>query len=558
MMAEKAKILIIGAGKCGRALVELFSKIEKITIIGVVDFNQDAPGIKLAKALNIPTAVDYREFMNRAGLSCIFNSTGKAQIEEELMLSKPAGVEVLGGCSVNLIQELIEEREKVEQQLKGLAERRDNVVDNIGVGAIPINPKMEPLDCNKQVKKDEDLGKKDKIIESIIQNSAVATFVINSQHKVLYWNVACEELTGTKAKDLLGTSDHWKAFYSYQRPCVADIVIDNSFVDLDKFYKVYQGSTLIPNGLHAEDWYPKLGGRDRYIVFDAAPIYDTEGKLIAAIETLQDITERKKAEDELKKAYTRLKEMQNQVIQAEKLNTIGQLASGVAHEVRNPLGIILQGVNYLENKIPVKEGDISETLTMLKDSVKRADKIINTLLDFSRFTNLDLRPEDINSILESSLSLVKIKFESKNIDIIPEIKKDVPKVLADRNKLEQVFVNIFLNAIQAMPEGGNITIRSYGKKLEGIENGTSRREEGYFMIGEKVVVVEIEDTGVGIPEENLKKVFEPFFTTKGSTGGVGLGLSVTKNIIHMHRGIIYAESRFGQGAKVTVILKIAE
>jgi len=474
------------------------------------------------------------------------------------MLSKPAGVEVAGGCSVNLIQELIEEREKVEQQLKGLAERRDNVVDNIGVGAIPINPKMETPDFNKQIKKDEDLGKKDKIIESIIQNSAVATFVINSQHKVLYWNVACEELTGTKAKDLLGTSDHWKAFYSYQRPCVADIVIDNSFVDLDKFYKVYQGSTLIPNGLHAEDWYPKLGGRDRYIVFDAAPIYDTEGKLIAAIETLQDITERKKAEDELKKAYTRLKEMQNQVIQAEKLNTIGQLASGVAHEVRNPLGIILQGVNYLENKIPVKEGDISETLTMLKDSVKRADKIINTLLDFSRFTNLDLRPEDINSILESSLSLVKIKFESKNIDIIPEIKKDVPKVLADRNKLEQVFVNIFLNAIQAMPEGGNITIRSYGKKLEGIENGTSRREEGYFMIGEKVVVVEIEDTGVGIPEENLKKVFEPFFTTKGSTGGVGLGLSVTKNIIHMHRGIIYAESRFGQGAKVTVILKIAE
>ncbi|MDD5568030.1 MAG: ATP-binding protein [Candidatus Omnitrophica bacterium] len=557
-MAEKAKILIIGAGKCGRALVELFSKIEKITIIGVVDFNQDAPGIKLAKTLNIPTAVDYREFMNKAGLNCIFNSTGKAQIEEELMLSKPAGVEVIGGCSVNLIQELIKEREKVEQQLKGLAQRRNNVVGNIDAGSTPIIPKMEPPDFNKQVKKDEDFWGKDKLIESIIQNSAVATFVINSQHKVLYWNVACEELTGTKAKDLLGTSGHWKAFYSHQRPCVADIVIDNSFVDLDKFYKVYRGSTLIPNGLHAEDWYSKLGGKDRYIVFDAAPIYDTEGKLIAAIETLQDITERKKAEDELKKAYTRLKEMQNQVIQAEKLNTIGQLASGVAHEVRNPLGIILQGVNYLENKIPAKEGDVFETLTMLKDSVKRADKIINTLLDFSRFTNLDLRPEDINSILESSLSLVRIKFESSNIDIIPEIKKDVPKVLADRNKLEQVFVNIFLNAIQAMPEGGNITIRSYGKKLEGIENGTSRREEGYFMIGEKVVVVEIEDTGVGIPEENLKKVFEPFFTTKGLTGGVGLGLSVTKNIIHMHRGIIYAESRFGHGAKVTVILKIAE
>lgn len=253
-----------------------------------------------------------------------------------------------------------------------------------------------------------------------------------------------------------------------------------------------------------------------------------------------------------------LKQTQDQLIQAEKLNVIGRLASGVAHEVRNPLSIILQGLNYLENRIPTKEEDISETLTTLKDNVKRADKIINVLLDFSRATSLDLRPEDVNSILEVSLSLVKTRSKFENIESIMETKKDIPKVLADKNKLEQVFINILLNAVQSMPRGGKIIIRSYDKQLEEVKNGIGRRKEDYFQVGEKVVIVEIEDTGVGIPEENLKKIFDPFFTTKGPTGGAGLGLSVTRNIITMHKGLIDIESQTGKGTKVIITLKIAK
>ncbi|MDP2852926.1 MAG: PAS domain S-box protein, partial [Smithellaceae bacterium] len=141
--------------------------------------------------------------------------------------------------------------------------------------------------------------------KSIVQSSAVATFVVNAEHKVLYWNGACEDLTGIKSEDLLGTSDHWKAFYDHPRPCVIDVIIDDKVNEMTNFYKVYAKSDLISDGIRAEGWYPNLGGKNRYIVFDAAPIRDDNGKLIAAIETLQDITKRKQAEDALQESEER-------------------------------------------------------------------------------------------------------------------------------------------------------------------------------------------------------------------------------------------------------------
>ncbi|MCX5696790.1 MAG: response regulator [Candidatus Omnitrophica bacterium] len=268
--------------------------------------------------------------------------------------------------------------------------------------------------------------------------------------------------------------------------------------------------------------------------------------------------EKEGLEEEIRKAYVELRETQDQLIQSEKLSAIGQLASGVAHEVRNPLAIIMQGLNYLEDKIPATEREASEILIMLKDNIKRADKIINTLLDFSRAGSLNLQPEDINSILEISLNLVRARLKFENIDVILETKEDIPFVLGDKNKLEQVFINIFLNAVQAMPKGGRIIIRSFDKKLEEIKNGIGKRADDHFQVGEKTVIVEIEDTGIGITEKNLKRIFDPFFTTKTTMGGAGLGLSVGRNIIHMHKGLIFAESKPGEGTKITILLKVAK
>ncbi|MDD5246278.1 MAG: ATP-binding protein [Candidatus Omnitrophica bacterium] len=278
-----------------------------------------------------------------------------------------------------------------------------------------------------------------------------------------------------------------------------------------------------------------------------------------AIERYRNKKEKEGLQKEIREAYNKLKETQDQLIQSEKLSALGQLASGVAHEVRNPLGIIMQGIDYLENKIANKESDIQDTLTMLKASVKRANRIIGSLLDFSRAASLDLNPEDLNGILESSLSLVKVRFKFENINIVVETKNDLPRVMADKNKLEQVFINILLNAMQSMPEGGKIVIRAFEREEESFQNDIGKKIPlNSLQPGEKVVMVEIEDSGPGVPEENLKKIFDPFFSTKGPNGGVGLGLSISRNIINMHKGGIYLESQLGKGTKVTVVLKIAE
>ncbi len=143
------------------------------------------------------------------------------------------------------------------------------------------------------------------LAEAAIQNSAVATFVLDAEHRVVVWNKACEVLTGHPAASIIGTTDQWRPFYKQNRSTLADIIIDENFKDLPDLYPEYSRSELAPGGLHAEGWFYNLNGKDRYIIFDASPILDTRGKLLLSIETLQDITERKLAEDLIKESEKR-------------------------------------------------------------------------------------------------------------------------------------------------------------------------------------------------------------------------------------------------------------
>ncbi len=423
---------------------------------------------------------------------------------------------------------------------------------------------------------EDKLQKVNRELLQIVQGSPIATFVINKEHIITRWNKACENLTGLSANEMIGTKKQWSIFYSQERPVMADLVVDDAGEEeIKKYYTdKYRKSAVIKGAYEAEGF---LGEGVLWFFFTAAPLRDAEGNVVAAMETLQDITERKIAEaieevaaEELRKTSEQLKESAAQLIQAEKFEAVGQLASGVAHEVKNPLAIIIQGVNYLTRHV-ASEKNIIRTLEMIKSNVKRADSIVSALVDFSRATKIELHPQDINSVLENSLRLVEHKLKLKNIKVIKEAREDLPQVLADKGKMEQVFINIFLNSVHAMPNGGNISIRSYlapkgrlsrslqGKglaRLDKLGEGIDARSEYYSKFSKRAVMVEIEDTGVGISQENVKKVFNPFFTTKGPREGTGLGLSVTKNIIDMHGGIIEIKSEEGKGTKVIVALKI--
>ncbi|MCD6583952.1 MAG: response regulator [Candidatus Omnitrophica bacterium] len=269
----------------------------------------------------------------------------------------------------------------------------------------------------------------------------------------------------------------------------------------------------------------------------------------------QEIEERKRKEEELRITYIKLKEAQQQLIQSAKMEAVGVLAGGVAHEVKNPLAIILQGIEYLSKKIETDNENIKSTLKYMKEAVIRADTIVKGLLDFSRISKLDIAKYNINSLIENCLLLMKHQLDRYHIRVIKELGEDIPELNVDKSKIEQVFINIFMNAVHAMPDGGELTVRSYVKSLTKDILPLQVEGKEKFNLGEKVVVVEIEDTGSGIPQELLDKVFDPFFTTKRAKGGTGLGLSIVRNIMEMHNGRIDIRNRNEGGVIVSLLFK---
>jgi len=284
---------------------------------------------------------------------------------------------------------------------------------------------------------------------------------------------------------------------------------------------------------------------------------------------MNDVTLRKRNEATLEMANMSLQKLvkdlqqsqrqlygtESQLIQAEKMGAIGQLASGIVHEVKNPLAILLKGVSYLERECgPPAQGQLAQVLRMMKDAIMRADQIVRDLLDFARPAPLDLRSAPIQSVLDAALELVQEQLSTGHIKIVKEIDPGVTPVLLDESRMKQALINLILNAFQAMPSGGTLTIRAYPKTLTQRGGSVGDRSTDVFRVGQTVLACELVDTGQGIPAEALSKVFDPFFTSKAPGEGTGLGLAVTKTIIEQHKGCIEIASKPERGTQVTVLL----
>jgi signal transduction histidine kinase len=264
-----------------------------------------------------------------------------------------------------------------------------------------------------------------------------------------------------------------------------------------------------------------------------------------AEEALREYSER--LEEMVEQRTEELREAQGQLIRREKLAVLGQLAGGVGHELRNPLGAIKNAVYLLNMVLEEPEPEVREALEIVEQEVGTCDSIIRSLLDFARTKAPVRREVDVNDVLRAALFRITIP---EDIEVMTQLDETVPIILADPDQLVQVFGNIILNGIQAMPEGGRLlvkTARLSSPKTSEVSGKPPR--SGW-------VAVSFADTGVGIPEENLEKLFEPLFTTKAK--GVGLGLALVKTLVEVNGGSIEVESEVGKGSTFTVGLSTRE
>ena len=383
-----------------------------------------------------------------------------------------------------------------------------------------------------------------RMVSQIIQDNPIPTFAIDANHVITHWNGACENLTGLPAGEMIGTKKHWMAFYPEQRPIMADLIIDHA--SEEEIAKHYGGnsrkSVSLDGAYECESYFPELPQGGKWLFLTAAPLKNLEEEVVGAIESLQDVTERKRAEEERRA-------LEAQVQQAQKLESLGVLAGGIAHDFNNLLMAILGNAD-------MALGDLSQVspvrsfLEEIETASRRAADLCKQMLAYSGRGKFNVKPINVDEIVEEMAYLLKTSI-GKKVALNLHLKGRLPLVEADAAQMPQVVMNLIINASEAVgKESGAITIttgvmdcdQDYLRKSYLHED----QPEGTY------VYVEVADTGCGMDEETLAKIFDPFFTTKFT--GRGLGLAAVLGIIRSHHGAIIVDSEPGQGTTCRVLL----
>jgi two-component system, NtrC family, sensor kinase len=329
--------------------------------------------------------------------------------------------------------------------------------------------------------------------ENIIESIHVGVLACDLEHRIEAWNSPMESLYGLPRAEAVGKR-------------LQDVFPPELLAVLPLRAEPRGTESLYKFRLRA------LDGRERIANITFTPLVGKDETVIGRLVIFNDLTERVNLEDQL--------------MQAEKLSSIGLLAAGVAHEVNTPLAVITSQAQMLSKQLDADDPR-SKTLEKIIKQAFRASEIVNNLLKFSRVSGSEFSELDVNKVVRETLSLVEPMLKTSKISLNTQLTSGIPSVYGNYGKLQQVFMNLIMNARDAMPRGGELTLATEA------ENGS--------------VLVEVSDSGMGIPTEHLNKIFDPFFTTKSTSRGTGLGLAVSYGIIREHAGQIRVESVVGRG-----------
>jgi two-component system NtrC family sensor kinase len=362
---------------------------------------------------------------------------------------------------------------------------------------------------------ERELKEANEFLMNLIESSVDGIIVTNMKGEILIFNKGAEKILGYEAEEVVRKRN----IQSIYPPGIAKEV-------MEKLRSPDYG------GMGKLTSFPILHRRkDGELIegdLSASIIYDEEGKEIASVGIFKDLRERLRMERELQKT-------QQALLQSEKLAAMGRLTSQIAHELNNPIYGIMNTLELLKTEIP-PESKRRKILELSLSETQRLTEMLRSMLSFSKPEEERRRPIKMNELIEGILLVMEKQMKESNIKVETAFDDEIPEIMASTNQMRQVLLNLLKNAKEAMPKGGVLTIRTNRENLH--------------------VLIHVQDTGVGIPEEIRDKIFDAFFTTKQKVKGVGLGLSVCYGIIKDHGGEIQVQSEEGRGTTFTIRLPI--
>lgn len=381
-------------------------------------------------------------------------------------------------------------------------ERRANVTVGLVPGTLQSICSIRDITEEEQTKE---------FLEAVLHDSADAIIGLDTEDRIISWNMGAEQLLGYREPEVIGR--HFS------------ILVPKDLIEAGELQRISEETRRVGYIKNYESERVAKDGRRIKINLTRTSLKDKLGKIRGTSAILRDVTEQKTLEQ--------------QVIHAEKLAAIGQLTAGLAHEMGTPLNIISGRAEYLLSDFPSDDPRL-ESLNVIIHQTERMVQLINNLLEFSRPQKVHYARLDVCEVIDGVLTLLETQLGKSKILVDVQCPPEMPHIEADYHQLQQVFLNLILNSVQAMPKGGRIDL-----KLEPNSDG-------------RTVKAVVSDTGVGISEENLPRIFEPFFTTKDSGQGTGLGLAIVAKIIGDHGGTIGVASPPGKGASFTLTLPLVQ
>ena len=557
---NNSNIAVVGGGRVCKAMLKIVmgkNFHQKMAILGVADINEQAEGLVYAREKKIFTTLNYRDLYNIEGLDLIIEVTGDDRLLEEIKSTKPRNVRLIDHLEAMSVWDFLQIEEQSVRSQRELREyicEPDKIEKEFALFSHQLARIVEERTRHLQAVERE-IVERERALSQIIDGNTIPTFVINKDHIVTHWNRACENYFGYKAGEIVGTNKQWLPFRPEKRPIMADVIVDEmEEEEIDKYYgHSWRKSALIEGAYEAEEFFPHIGEKGKWLFFSASPIKNAGGKTVGSIETFWDTTERREAKEALQTAHDDLEQKTTELEQANiDLKKLDELRStflaNMSHELRTPLNSIIGYTDLLSDRI---DGDITEeqekSLTKVHKNAKNLLTLINEILDMSRIESgrveLDLSAVDVQDIIQTTISSLEPMANKKTLIIDTDFDENLPLTYADPDRVRQVVTNLLHNAIKFTSKGRIIL--------------SVRRSQT-----PKLVEVCISDTGMGIREKDFDKLFDMFTPLDISAtrpyGGVGLGLSICKGLVEMQGGNIWVESKYGEGSKFYFTLPLKQ